>query len=132
MSFNVLCGVSGCREVFRTFSAFNSHIYRHHRSEIGISNDQTPAMLQSGESLSVQCAPCVSNVENVSAHDLQHEETSYESEDNLPRPHDATMVDAGATSHRETSAAVEILLQLREGVSSCFSRSSFWLPITVQ
>ena len=25
-SFSILCGVGGCREVFRTFSAFNSHI----------------------------------------------------------------------------------------------------------
>ena len=38
-SFNVLCGVRGCREVFRTFSAFNSHIYRHHRAEFGIDQD---------------------------------------------------------------------------------------------
>lgn len=35
-NFNVMCGVSGCREVFRAFSAFNSHIYRHHREAIGI------------------------------------------------------------------------------------------------
>ena len=35
-SFSVLCGVNGCREVFRTFSAFNSHIYRHHRADIGM------------------------------------------------------------------------------------------------
>lgn len=35
-SFNVLCGIGNCREVFRTFSAFNSHVYRHHRSDIGI------------------------------------------------------------------------------------------------
>ena len=35
--FSILCGVRGCREVFRTFSAFNSHIYnRHHRSDMGI------------------------------------------------------------------------------------------------
>ena len=36
-AFNVLCGVNDCREVFRTFSAFNSHIYRHHRVKVGIS-----------------------------------------------------------------------------------------------
>ena len=35
-SFAVICGVGGCREVFRTFSAFNSHIYRRHRSDMGI------------------------------------------------------------------------------------------------
>ena len=37
-SFNVICGVGGCREVFRAFSVFNTHIYRHHQSEIGVSN----------------------------------------------------------------------------------------------
>ena len=36
LNFNIMCGVSGCREVFRAFSAFNSHIYRHHREAIGI------------------------------------------------------------------------------------------------
>ena len=35
-NFNLMCGVGGCREVFRAFSAFNSHIYRHHREAIGI------------------------------------------------------------------------------------------------
>ena len=35
-SFNIMCGVDGCREVFRAFSAFNSHIYRHHREAIGV------------------------------------------------------------------------------------------------
>ena len=30
------CGVSDCREVFGAFSAFNSHIYCHHRAEIGV------------------------------------------------------------------------------------------------
>ena len=34
--FSILCGVRGCLEVFRTFSAFNSPIYRHHRSDMGI------------------------------------------------------------------------------------------------
>ena len=35
-TFSILCEVSGCTEVFRTFSAFNSHIYHHHRAEVGI------------------------------------------------------------------------------------------------
>lgn len=35
-SFNILCGITDCREAFWTFSAFNSHIYRHHHSAIGI------------------------------------------------------------------------------------------------
>ena len=35
-NFNVMCGIDGCREVFRSFAAFNSHIYRHHRVAIGL------------------------------------------------------------------------------------------------
>ena len=31
-SFNIMCGVDACREVFKAFSAFNSHVYRHHRN----------------------------------------------------------------------------------------------------
>ena len=34
--FNVICGVGRCREVFHAFSAFNSHIYRHHRDLMGL------------------------------------------------------------------------------------------------
>ena len=30
LNFNVMCNISECREVFRAFSAFNSHVYRHH------------------------------------------------------------------------------------------------------
>ena len=33
---NIMCGVEGCREVFRAFSAFSSHVYRHHRAAIGV------------------------------------------------------------------------------------------------
>ena len=38
-SFNILCGIGDCWEVFRTFSAFNSHVYRHHRSDLGMTPD---------------------------------------------------------------------------------------------
>ena len=35
-NFNVMCNISECREVFRAFSAFNSHVYRHHRVAVGL------------------------------------------------------------------------------------------------
>ena len=35
-AFNIMCGVDGCREIFGAFSAFNSHVYRHHRPVIGV------------------------------------------------------------------------------------------------
>ena len=41
-AFNIMCGVTGCREVCRTFSAFNSHIYRHHGETIGIDRLNSP------------------------------------------------------------------------------------------
>ena len=40
-SFRVMCGINGCREIFRAFSAFNSHVYRHHRSALGLGSDET-------------------------------------------------------------------------------------------
>ena len=29
--FELQCGIGGCTALFRTFGAFNSHVYRHHR-----------------------------------------------------------------------------------------------------
>ena len=43
-----MCGVSGCREVFRAFSAFNSHIYRHHRDAIGVASQDSSLDHSSG------------------------------------------------------------------------------------
>ena len=40
-SFHIMCGIDDCREVFRAFSAFNSHVYRHHRAALGISVEQS-------------------------------------------------------------------------------------------
>ena len=40
-NFNVMCNIDGCREVFRTFSAFNSHVYRHHRMAVGLEKPVT-------------------------------------------------------------------------------------------
>ena len=54
-------GVGGCREVFRAFSAFNSHIYRHHREAIGI-DSATEQHLES----STSTVPPVSEYESES------------------------------------------------------------------
>ena len=35
-SFSVTCGIDGCRDHFRTFSGFSSHVYCHHRSAVGV------------------------------------------------------------------------------------------------
>ena len=60
-NFNLMCGVGGCREVFRAFSAFNSHIYRHHREAIGI-DSATEQHLES----STSTVPPVSEYESES------------------------------------------------------------------
>lgn len=49
-NFNIMCGVSGCREVFRAFSAFNSHVYRHHRDAIGVATIQDSTLGHSSSS----------------------------------------------------------------------------------
>ena len=38
-SFQVSCDIGGCQEVFQTFSAFNSHVYRRHRVALGLEED---------------------------------------------------------------------------------------------
>ena len=35
-SFSVACGIRGCSERFTKFSAFNTHIYRKHRGDLGL------------------------------------------------------------------------------------------------
>ena len=45
-AFSIMCGVSGCREVFRAFSAFSSHIYRHHRKAIGVAQPDSSQTAQ--------------------------------------------------------------------------------------
>ena len=35
-NFFVKCGIEGCSSHFSTFAAFNTHIYRHHRSALGL------------------------------------------------------------------------------------------------
>ena len=35
-NFSTDCGIGSCSKRFSTFAAFNTHIYRHHRSELGL------------------------------------------------------------------------------------------------
>ena len=37
-NFLVSCGISGCPELYHSFPAFSSHVYRHHREELGLEN----------------------------------------------------------------------------------------------
>ena len=35
-NFNIVCNIAQCTEVFRSFSAFSTHIYRKHRTSLGL------------------------------------------------------------------------------------------------
>lgn len=35
-NFCVVCGINGCGQEFRAFSAYNSHVYRRHRAAVGV------------------------------------------------------------------------------------------------
>lgn len=41
-SFDVICGIGRCCDRFSTFSAYNTHIYRKHRREIGLLGTTPP------------------------------------------------------------------------------------------
>ena len=117
-SFSVLCGVSGCREVFRTFSAFNSHIYRHHRAEVGV--DQ--GLGYSACSSNTLC-PLVSDLSRNESNGLSSHVNIEEAcvmddhfESAFSEPHEATFTQASATSDADQAfAAAKMLLALREG-----------------
>ena len=36
-NFSLICGIQGCSQEFRAFSAFNSHVYHAHRDTLGLS-----------------------------------------------------------------------------------------------
>ena len=40
-NFSVICGISNCTKSFRRFAAFGSHVYRHHRSDLGLEKSET-------------------------------------------------------------------------------------------
>lgn len=37
-AFHVVCGIENCSETFWKFSAFSSHVYRHHRTPLGLTD----------------------------------------------------------------------------------------------
>ena len=110
--FSIICGVAGCREVFRAFSAFNSHIYRHHRCEVGVDqvgkgNPFTADPLP--ESMSLPSTRC----EHESFCDTFTETTYLASADNMQSTSCRQSVHASECDR--TVSAAKMLLELREG-----------------
>ena len=50
-SFCIVCNIEGCRHVFKTFTAYNSHIYRHHRTALGLEKHIEESNMQSSNAL---------------------------------------------------------------------------------
>ena len=44
-SFYLMCGIDSCLEEFRTFSSFNSHVYRCHRIALGLEKPEKESIV---------------------------------------------------------------------------------------
>ena len=117
-SFNVMCEINDCREVFRAFAAFNSHVYRHHRPALGLDSDGM--VMQHSET------ECSANHEELSLAEPQVTEdevatTSATTLDGDLRLASGTFTDVehvtpgGSGSNWRCYTAAKFLLQLREG-----------------
>ena len=113
-AFNILCGVGGCREVFRTFSAFSSHVYRHHRCDMGIVESVPPSLPQS---------PTSDRTEQTDAAPTETMEYDSQQQNGFmplaPLAHthgdDPQMPGTSASDTNDVVTAAKMLLQLREG-----------------
>ena len=106
--FNIMCGVGGCREVFRAFSAFNSHVYRRHRSAMGMSNEVMEAVTVA----SVE--PPSSNEHFADFEDqliLRPNQEPVESCSLLQKKDSS----CNSVEHQQALTAAKMILQLREG-----------------
>lgn len=118
-SFSILCGVRGCREVFGAFSAFSSHIYRHHRSDMGISS--LPK-----SSTCVLSSPEMSDPSDLSVIDEsmewqgQQQDIDFLTQDcddptQIPASASGQTSSSSSSEFNQTVTAAKMLLQLREG-----------------
>lgn len=115
-SFNILCGIGDCREVFRTFSAFNSHVYRHHRSDLGMTPDAPIISLP--QTYDLGGPSLLSGPEEMMESEEQHIESQEEADTLLspvPLPHASSEHSHHASEFGRTVMAAKMLLQLREG-----------------
>ena len=104
-SFSVTCGIDGCRDHFRTFSGFNSHVYRHHRSAVGVdaTTEEEPDLtspVPASFSLTAASDDYMETGADESVRDLQL---------HTPGTTDTTVKETTAVS------AAKFLLHLREG-----------------
>ena len=111
-NFSIICGVAGCREVFRAFSAFNSHIYRHQRTEVGVDQVKkgNPSVSDSLLELALLQS---SSFEHETFHDpLVSESSSLAIADDTQGSSQQSCL---PSEHNQTISAAKMLLELREG-----------------
>ena len=115
-SFGIICGVGGCREVFRTFSAFNSHIYRHHRADMGISQSQTSEHPGTSPMNLTESTSVANQVERIEyeEQDSQNENASLQFT-SVPGLDHLQQLGTTKADVSGTMVAAKMLLQLREG-----------------
>ena len=119
-AFNVFCGVGGCREVFRTFSAFSSHIYRHHRADMSILRSEAPDITRT-PTLNLTNSTLVAD--QLERMEVEEYDDSLEKNDSLlstliPGCDDSNHSQFPGTSAsvmNATMVAAKLLLRLREG-----------------
>lgn len=103
-SFHLMCGIDGCREVFRTFSAFNSHVYRHHRDVMGVNSTDSGCKCSTDTTSPSIMDDCTEVLEGSVVGDQGESGTR-----------DILSPDSELHPDPRTVAAAKFLLQLREG-----------------
>ena len=113
-SFNVMCGINDCREVFWAFAAFNSHVYRHHRLALGLDGDGMVAQHSETE--------CSTSQDEISLAEPQMGDDEFEvatttagglaGDTSTGSKH---VTPSGSGSSQRCHTAAKFLLQLREG-----------------
>lgn len=107
--FHIMCGVDSCREVFRTFSAFNSHVYRHHRTALTRDQSVVNETSEASESASSPL-PIDDFFPEISSHDDEDEDPLVSLSANPPERDGMT-----ARQHLQAVTSAKFVLELREG-----------------
>ena len=106
-SFSIVCNIEGCKHVFKAFTAYNSHIYRHHRVALGLDKHIEESNVQSSTALQPS-----TTANDLDIFDLVSDEapTSSYADANV------TLTDCRTTQQFDhTIKAAKLLLHLREG-----------------
>ena len=108
-NFNVMCGINGCREVFRAYAAFNSHVYRHHRVALGL---DTP-IVTSEESMDASRMDGLNQTDDDIDSVLNEEDTVFTDQHDNVDPN--TSPSDPMSQVEKSRSAAKLLLNLREG-----------------